>query len=305
VLETEFAGTLQVMGREGNILSPVVRDAWDTGGLSQLVKNDPATATGAHISIIGHITAEELRRYLTATQMGNGFANRFLFFYVRRTKCLSRGGGTPENLSGLCAELDASLTFARAREEIGMEDEAWTIWDAVYEPLSNGKPGLFGAAIARAEAHVRRLAAIEAVLDSRDAVTPDHLLAAIAIWQYCEQSAYCIFGDQLGDPDADTLLRALADHDGAMSQTEVSSLFGRHRTAQQLEALRQRLEKWKSIRVVSEETAGRPLTRWVLLPSSIALSSQVAGSVDYMSIAKEAKGNRPAIEERTDDRVPS
>ena len=36
----------------------------------------PAKATDAHISVIGHITTDELRRSLTRTEAANGFANR-------------------------------------------------------------------------------------------------------------------------------------------------------------------------------------------------------------------------------------
>ena len=70
---------LKVMTREGNTLSPVIRSAWDSGDLRSLTKNSPARATGAHVSIIGHITKDELRRLLTETESANGFANRFLF----------------------------------------------------------------------------------------------------------------------------------------------------------------------------------------------------------------------------------
>ena len=61
VIESEFANVLKVMAREGNTLSPVLRRAWDTGDLRTLTKNSPARATGAHISIIGHITRQENR----------------------------------------------------------------------------------------------------------------------------------------------------------------------------------------------------------------------------------------------------
>jgi len=70
-----------------------MRSAWDTGMLATLTKNDAVTATGAHISVIGHITADELRAELTATDSANGFANRFLFLAVRRSKALPFGGG--------------------------------------------------------------------------------------------------------------------------------------------------------------------------------------------------------------------
>src|SRR5215469_1212858 len=78
VIESEFARTMMVIRRDGNTLSPVIRDAWDRGALAILTKNSPAQATGAHISIIGHITTDELRRNLDSTALTNGFANRFL-----------------------------------------------------------------------------------------------------------------------------------------------------------------------------------------------------------------------------------
>jgi hypothetical protein len=91
VAEGEFANVLKVMAREGNTLSPVLRSAWDYGNLRSMTKNSEARATGAHISIIGHITKDELRRLLTETESANGFGNRFLWLAVRRSKCLPEG----------------------------------------------------------------------------------------------------------------------------------------------------------------------------------------------------------------------
>ena len=76
VVEPEFAQTLKVLAREGNTLSPVVRQAWDGEPLQTMVRNDPLRASDAHIGIVGHITRDELLRYLTATELANGFANR-------------------------------------------------------------------------------------------------------------------------------------------------------------------------------------------------------------------------------------
>src|SRR5262249_50644182 len=92
VLETEFSSTLSVIERDGNTLSAIMRQAWDSGDLQSLVKNSPAKATGAHISIIGHTTDEELLRSLTSTQAANGFGNRILWTCTRRSKILPRGG---------------------------------------------------------------------------------------------------------------------------------------------------------------------------------------------------------------------
>src|SRR5436190_678617 len=67
VVESEFARVLSVANRDGNILSNVIRQAWDSGNLRVITRKDPLKATAAHISIVGHITREELLRRLTDT----------------------------------------------------------------------------------------------------------------------------------------------------------------------------------------------------------------------------------------------
>ena len=78
IIEAEFAQVLKVLAREGNTLSPVVRNAWDGKPLQTISKNSPVRATGAHIAIIGHITKDELLRFVSGTELANGFVNRFL-----------------------------------------------------------------------------------------------------------------------------------------------------------------------------------------------------------------------------------
>lgn len=56
LLEGEFGKVLKVMTREGNILSAVIRSAWDGDRLQTMTRNSPLKATGAHVSLIGHVT---------------------------------------------------------------------------------------------------------------------------------------------------------------------------------------------------------------------------------------------------------
>lgn len=88
VVESEFTQVLKQSARSGNTLSATIRCAWDTGNLMTLTRSDPVTATGAHIAVVGHITLQELRAELTATDSANGFANRFIFACVKRSKLL-------------------------------------------------------------------------------------------------------------------------------------------------------------------------------------------------------------------------
>src|SRR5262249_35758945 len=59
VIEPEFASVLTTMERPGNTLSANLRNAWDGRTLEPMTKNNPIKATGAHVSVIGHITPDE------------------------------------------------------------------------------------------------------------------------------------------------------------------------------------------------------------------------------------------------------
>ena len=263
VHESEFASVLRQTGRQGNTLSPVIRDAWDRGDLSSLTKNSPARATGACISIIGHVTDEELRRYLDRTEAANGFANRFLFVCVRRSKMLPEGGGEID-WGDLPARLGRAIVQARGIGQVGRSMRARTLWGEVYEGLSEGRPGLLGAVLGRAEAHVMRLALLYALLDGQASVDESHLRAALACWRYAEASATYIFGENLGDPVADELLRGLRQNPAGLTRTDLSSLLGRHVDASQIARALAALADQGLACGHTEHTGGRPRELWRL-----------------------------------------
>jgi DNA replicative helicase MCM subunit Mcm2 (Cdc46/Mcm family) len=215
--------------------------------------------------VVGHITAEELRRYLDSTEVANGFANRFLWLCVSRSKCLPEGGHLQEQDFGpLIRGLQKALDFARQTQRVRFDDEAREIWHRIYPELSEGQPGLFGAVTARAEAQVVRLALIYALLDCSEFIRQPHLMAGLALWEYCQESAACIFGDSLGDPDADEILAALRrNFETGLTRTQISALFGRNRTSGQIDrALRLLLRKGKVRCEQNRETGGKPAEVW-------------------------------------------
>jgi len=262
--EEEFAGTIKVMSREGNSLSAVLRQAWDDGDLRILTKHSPAVATGAHVTIVGHTTRDELLRYLSSTEAGNGFANRFIWICVRRSKELPEGGNlhhdTIEYLGGQLA------TVMETADRIGLierDDGARELWRAEYGPLSDGGIGLLGAVTSRAEAQVMRLASIYAVLDETNVITSAHLQAALAIWRYAEDSARFIFGDMLGDPVADAIMHALRQS-GELTRTDIRDLFGRHQSSGRIDRALGLLLTAGKVRRESRTTAGRPVEAWIV-----------------------------------------
>ena len=206
--EPEFAGMLKVMRREGNTLSAHVRKAWDGTDLQTLTKASPLKATNPHITIVGNITRDEVRRYLDLTESANGFGNRFLWGWVRRARYLPDGGKMVATTE-LADQLGKLVTRARTVGEMRREPEANRLWHRVYRRLSAGRPGLFGFLTARAEAQVMRLACLYALGDGAQNVHLPHLEAALELWRDRSDSVAYIFGESLGDPEADTLLAAL------------------------------------------------------------------------------------------------
>lgn len=267
VIESEFGGVLKVMSRPGNTLSPVLRRAWDGANvLRSMTKNSPALATGAHISIVGHITKDELLRHLDDTELLNGFGNRFLWCAVQRSKVLPEGGGalSGDALQRVVQEIVKAVEFARGLDEVGRDNEARKLWHQVYPALSEGRPGLLGAALSRAEAQVMRLALLYALQDQSSTIQLPHLEAALALWAYCERSAAYIFGDALGDPTADRIMEALRQrHPAGLSRDEIRRLFGGHRRASDIDRALGVIWRTGRARQVREETAGRPRERWI------------------------------------------
>lgn len=262
IVEPEFSAMLRIMARDGNSLSGVLRQAWDEGNLSTLTRNNPLTATGAHVSVIGHTTAEELRRNLESTECANGFGNRILWFVVRRSKLLPDGASVPSQTMNLLADrLVAAINAykARQRDQITRDKDAAKLWREVYGPLSEGRPGLVGALCNRSEAQVVRLSLTYALMDCSTEIRPEHLQAALAVWDYCEASVRYVFGDKTGNPVADRILDELREHPEGITAEDIYNLFGKRRTAEKDQAL-EMLLRLKRIVKVAVSTKGRPIT---------------------------------------------
>jgi hypothetical protein len=260
----EFAGALRVMERAGNTLSPVLRDAWGTSKLQTLTKNSPIKATDSHISIIGHVTDAELRAVLTKVEMANGFANRFLFARVKRSKLLPHGGQLDfATLQELGEQVAERLRQARTLGRVTMTDAAAEAWEKNYAFLSGDRPGLLGAILGRAEAQVIRIALIYALLDNSEQIDLPHLRAALAVWAFCEDSATQIWGEMIGDDVADTIFSALKTAGSiGLGRTEMSNLFSRHVPAARITTALEVLHRVGKAERVTDAGNGHGEQRW-------------------------------------------
>ena len=115
---------------------------------------------------------------------------------------------------------------------------------------------------ARAEAQVIRLSLVYALIDCQEQIDTAHLDAAMAVWAYSDESAYLVFGDSLGDPVADDIITALRRSPAGMTRTDISNLFGRNRTADQIGAALVRLLGLGLARFEQQHTHGRSAETW-------------------------------------------
>jgi hypothetical protein len=231
IFAPEFAAVLRVMASDGNTLSETVRQLFDDTDLRIMNKNSPERASRVHGAIAGHITRNELRKELEETDAANGFGNRYMWLCVKRARLLPEGG-LEVNLGTLTTDLKNAIAFGKKAGEIKRDTTATELWKLEYPKLTAGRTGMYGAIVGRTEVFCLRIAMIYALLDQSVLITEDHLKAALELWRYADQSALFIFGDRIGDRDADAILGALreAGMDG-LTRTEISQLFARSRSS--------------------------------------------------------------------------
>lgn len=264
IVEGEFAQVLRVQGREGNTLSAFLRNLWDSGTARNLTKNSPLRTTDAHVSIIGHITKTELLICLTEVESANGYANRFLWFVVRRSKFLPFGAGEIDayQLADFQRELSERIRFAQSVDRMIFTTEARNLFASVYQTLETSRFGFLAKITQRATAYVCRLSCLFALLDGKDEIEREHLEAGLAVWQYAEDSARYIFGGRIGDKNAEIILNALRESESGLTRTEIRDLFDRHITKEKLDAALQFLLENGLAKREKEETKGKAKEIW-------------------------------------------
>jgi DNA polymerase I-like protein with 3'-5' exonuclease and polymerase domains len=282
-LLSEFGELLTMMGREGNNLSMILRNAWD--GLSPLeinTKQQPQRATGAHISILGNITKQELLKLLPRVPNSDGFCNRFLWFLVRRLQYMPEGGPRVEEyLIKEITQLQEAIRFARGLGEIRRSPEAKKLWARVYMELSaaTDKGRLV---VDRAEAHTLRLSGLYAAMDKSRQIEPKHLLAAHALWKFSEASALRLFGVEELCKEAQLVLDYLRGKgpEGA-TRTEIQNrVFYNHKTGAEIQAWLRALEERHVARYETEKNDnGNLVERWFAVQySGSGLQNPASGS---------------------------
>jgi hypothetical protein len=175
-VEPEFARILIVMNRSDNTLSTNIRALWETGNANIKTRKNPLSVRGAHVSIIGHITPDELRKYLVSIHLASGLANRFLFVLAKQSNILPFGGAP--DYRDFISKLDDKLAWASQHINFSESESFNKLWAAWYTQMNVAKrPGLIRHSRRTERDRTRELALLDQLIDiaSREGNSLDHL----------------------------------------------------------------------------------------------------------------------------------
>lgn len=158
--------------------------------------------------------------------------------------------------------LATTIKHAQSAGQLKLDDTARELWWHAYPQLTQPTDGLAGPLTARAEAHTIRLALLYALLDGERRIEPQHLQAALALWDYAARSAAWALGQATGDPLAEQLHAALARSPDGLTRTQLSDLLDRHQPASRIEQALNALLAQGRAHHTRIQTAGRSAELW-------------------------------------------
>lgn len=261
--EDEFVRILAVARRDGSTLGVVLRQLWDHGDAAVITRSAPVRVTGAHLTVCVDVVPHELKLKMSEADLVGGTINRFLLCQVRQAQILPHPPPYPR-LPDQNQRIADALEHARAgRREVRRDEAADALWSDVYHALCTNLPdGLLGSVLVRGPIQTMRLALIYALADGRAAISPRHLLAGLAVWQYATATARRLWEDPSGHSAKSAVARYLAAAgEFGRTGTEISRRF-RHCTADQLQRITDELADRALILRDREDTKGRPVTRY-------------------------------------------
>lgn len=203
VVESEFANVLHQGRRDGNTLSAALRDCWDGVDLKPATKSNRLYASQPHVCLSGAISPGELTGLMSARELTNGFANRFLMIWAERARMLPFPEETPQAVVGHLARKTLEvLAFVRAHRHdefdyLRMELSPQAQWR--YAQLYRGElhddigDGVVGALLERRAPMLLRLAMLMALTDLQTRIDVQHVDAAMAWIRHATASVRFVF----------------------------------------------------------------------------------------------------------------
>ena len=247
VRESEFANVLHQAKRDGNTLSPALRDGWDGESIDPAAKSNRVGVTRPHIGIAAGISPGELLSVINSRELSNGFANRFLTVHAERLCLVAEPAPPPPQvvaaLAGRTAEV---IRFALGgypetsdTRPMHKSAAAREFWPPVYKSLCQPmETELLTTLLERRAPHLIRLAMLFALCDLTLVIELHHMQAALAWIDYHTDSVRYIFG-RSGQQERTRRREAMAGQiaeflkgrpEGASRMELYNDCFGKHVT---------------------------------------------------------------------------
>jgi hypothetical protein len=257
---TELASAFKAANRENSILSQTLREAWDGKTLRTMAKNCARVATDPHLSIVGHVTRQELVKVARESDIFGGTYNRFVFLLSDRARLLPHGGDL-DDLGTVPARIADVIAFARGIGRVKRSPAANRLWESVYHELTTPVGSdLLAAVLSRGEAQTLRLSLLMALVAKRETIEADDLAAALDLWRYAVASARVVFG-QVHDPLFEKIVAAVNERPG-ITRTGLHQRLGWKLGSPELVAALARVQAAGMIHHRRIETRGRPSEQW-------------------------------------------
>lgn len=262
VVEEELSKLFRIRKQDTSTIMEVLRTAWDGRTLTIATRNKPLVATNPHITVIGHTTRHELLSVLDGMDMANGVVNRFLWVFAERSRFLPMGG---TDFRPNANQFRAAAEIAKKAGNILMTEACQEKWESIYAHLERDRDGgVIDEATGRSSPQVRRLACLYTLLDGCARTDVVHLDAALAVWDYCENTAKHLFECRVINPVAAKILVMLRKAGpSGLPRNEIRRGLSGHVEAPMVQAALNELSRRTLIRKIEAKTTdGRPPEVW-------------------------------------------
>lgn len=269
----EFAGVLRAKNRDGSILGQVLRRAFDGDRLERNTVRSNGSVDAPALSLVAHVTPEELRAEASMLDAASGFLNRFLLVPVSPV-AVPRTPPLPEDAyRDLARRLSDSVKVARShRGPALVTPEAHVLLDRVDEwrMATRGRPGLVGRMGERIPQNVGRLSVAYA-LSRLDPETPTptideaDVLAALALCDISERTMLALWCDAPAEAETARMVHRVrvAGSEGISTRDLLKGLYSAANRSRGRNLLARALDAG----ALTKEKSGRG---WRILPGTSA-----------------------------------
>jgi hypothetical protein len=241
----EMSVLLNSMNREGSNISGYLRQGYDRAPLENNKSKKKLIARNYLLSVVGHITPDELQEIMSTVDWYNGISNRFLWAATRKSKTLPRMGKAP-NFAKLVIKLNKLLELPAAGA-IDFSEAGGKRWDEWVHSLPE-MDGKLGASQERIKPNALRVALLYAALDERRLtssqkkffIEPEHVEAAIEIVTRSRETVEWFLAgptqanQKTNHDDLDKVRLAVNKNGGKLTGDDLYRLFSNKSTSERI-----------------------------------------------------------------------